>query len=237
MSAVTVPPRASAIAHTGLDICNPLSGSALSAAVAALGPLDGARVLDVGCGKGDLLARLLSAGASVAAGVDLSSAHLAVARERLGTRAVLVEADASSYDFGPPYDVVCCVGSSHALGSWDRLRALARPSGRLLVGEGFWRRTPDPAYLAALGATEDELLPLEGLRALLRPDWETVASAEDWERYESAWAGNLRRYAGAHPEDPEAPALRALGDAGWDRYACWGRDTLGFALMVSAASG
>ena len=52
----------------------------LRAVLAALGPIEGRRVLDLGCGKGRFAAHLARAGA-VVIGVDLSAAMLAEARE------------------------------------------------------------------------------------------------------------------------------------------------------------
>lgn len=48
----------------------------------ALGPLEGLRVLELGCGRGDLTVELVGRGAEVAA-VDVSPGMVAVARERV----------------------------------------------------------------------------------------------------------------------------------------------------------
>ena len=72
-------------------------------------------------------------------------------------------------DLGEPVDLAVCIGSSHAFGGGYELglRSLAGLvgiGGQVLLGEGFWRRTPDPAYLEALGdATEDEFADYGGL--------------------------------------------------------------------------
>jgi SAM-dependent methyltransferase len=51
------------------------------ALLAALGPVDGRRVLDLGCGRGDLTLELLRLGAEVVA-LDISSAMVELARDR-----------------------------------------------------------------------------------------------------------------------------------------------------------
>jgi SAM-dependent methyltransferase len=57
-------------------------------------PLAGARVLEVGCGSGYFLSRLLDYGAGEAAGIDLMDERIAVARERY-PRLELVVGDAT----------------------------------------------------------------------------------------------------------------------------------------------
>jgi SAM-dependent methyltransferase len=64
--------------------------------IAAAGvPLAGVRVLEVGCGSGYFLSRLLDYGAAEAAGIDLMEERIAIARERY-PRLELVAGDATS---------------------------------------------------------------------------------------------------------------------------------------------
>lgn len=53
------------------------------------------------------------------------------------------------------------VNPTHAYGSFrsalESLSRLVRPGGSILIGEGYWRREPDPGYLHLLGAEPDEL--------------------------------------------------------------------------------
>lgn len=53
--------------------------------VARLGPLEGRRILDAGCGRGWLARRLAKEGARVT-GADVLSGHVSEARERVGER-------------------------------------------------------------------------------------------------------------------------------------------------------
>ncbi|WP_241963600.1 class I SAM-dependent methyltransferase [Gordonibacter sp. 28C] len=99
------------------------------------------RVLDLGCGTGALAELVLKAlpGCELA-GVDLSDAMLARARERLGERARLLEGDSEHLPFPDGFfDAVYCNDSFHhfpdperaAFEAWRVLRA----GGVLVVGE------------------------------------------------------------------------------------------------------
>ena len=68
--------------------------------VEALRGVGGGRLLDLGCGNGNLLALLAGSGFALT-GVDLSEAMIDQARRRLGGRAALVVADARSLPLSP----------------------------------------------------------------------------------------------------------------------------------------
>ncbi len=127
----------------------------------------GARVIDVGCGTGELVARLgeLATGAHID-GVDIDEAHLARARARcaaLGARATFRRGDAFALDAeGGAYDLTVCRHVVQAVPEVPRLVAeltrVTRPGGRLhfiaedyglmsfaptrLDSDDFWRRGP-----------------------------------------------------------------------------------------------
>jgi SAM-dependent methyltransferase len=111
-----------------------------------LGAVDGARVIDVGCGAGQELVRLVRAGA-IAVGVDRSSVMLAAAGDRLAAeglaRVPLVHADAArlplpdrSLDVGRIERVLQHVPEPAAV--LHELRRVLRPGGRLAVVEPDW---------------------------------------------------------------------------------------------------
>lgn len=132
-------------------------------------------VLDLGCGPGEIAARLLEClPGSTVLGVDLDTAHLASATERcarFGDRARFVEGDAVSFGgVDASFDLVICRHLLQAVpepgGVVEVMQRAARRGGRLHVLaedysmmhfwpvsvdlDDFWQRGP-VAFAAALG--------------------------------------------------------------------------------------
>lgn len=224
-----------------MALLNPLAPEQIDAALARLRVRPGSRVLDVGCGKGEVLARLVARCPGIAGmGVDIDPGHIGEARER-GVPGVDWRVQDASQLLSRNFDVVICIGSTHALGGFPdalvRLRDLTRPGGELIIGEGFWRRQPDPEYLAALGARADELATRPGLLDAMRAaglvvGYITEARDDSWQQYEERLSRNAERWASMHPSDPLASHAHAYAEALRSRWdAPGGRDTLGFALV------
>jgi SAM-dependent methyltransferase len=221
----------SRIAHEGMEVMNPIPAAKLEAALGALGPVEGARAIDLGCGKGDLLARLEARGCS-GVGVDLSGDLLAEARLR-APASTFVEADVTAFETSDRFDIAASIGSPATL---EQLLGLVGGGGFVLYGEGYWRRAPSREYLEALGATEDELTDYDGLARAGRLVHAETASVEDFDRYEERWAANGEAYATAHPDEPGVEEFAAWIRNGRRRYLeLGGRETLGFGVFVYRA--
>ena len=232
------PRRYSLIGHGDLPWWNPIDGADFDALIAKAALPEGARILDVGCGNGNLIRRALAAvPGSVGTGVDRAILP-APPEPRLWFR----EEDFNPAVFPPVYfDMILCLGSTHAAGGAARaLRTflpLLRPKGLVLLGEGFWEREPDPEYLALLEAEPGEFRDLAGTAALgTEAGYEVVAttptSRAAWDRYEDTYAANLDRFVAENPSDPDVPALLARHRPWREGYLRWGRTTLGFALLL-----
>ena len=241
------PMKFTTIAHRSHRFCNPLDPAVLERALDGLGLGPGDRVIDVGCGKAALLVDLAQRHRVEGVGVDINAAFLAEGRAmaaRAGVAAAvsLIEAEAGSLDLGPAsFALGTCIGSTHALGGYAEtlrgLRALVRPGGHVLVGQGYWKRPPDPEYLERLGATADEMTTHEGnvaagVAAGLTGAGAWVSGDDDWDRYEDLYAGTVEAHAAAHPEDPDGPAMLERIRRWRETYQRWGRDTLGFGLYL-----
>jgi SAM-dependent methyltransferase len=233
--------QASRLAHGELRLWNPLSEAALDEAIALLAPLPGARVLDVACGRAEVLRRVAERFDVEATGYDSDPA--------------LIESGPAGLDLqvresppAGPFDIVLCIAASHALGGFPdalgALRELVRTGGEVLLGEGYWHAPPSAEYLDALGgASADELPDYSGLmraaeEAGLTPIHSSVASEADWDRYEWRLILNAERWAATHPADPGAEVLRERARHARHRMTMpGGRATLGFALVLLRRDG
>ena len=221
----------------------PLSDERAARLVDGLGPWDGARVLDLGCGWAELLLRVLErASTAVGHGVDGDEAALArgrrAAQERgLADRVTLEQGDLTAAT--DVADVVLSVASSHAWGNPADAPALLRmrvaPGGRLLLGDGFWRSPPTPELVEVFG----ELPDLAGLvrrteAAGFRVMGVGESSQDEWDDFESRWCAGRERILLADPAAPDSGALRTLVDEHRRLYLTGYRGVLGFAWLTLA---
>jgi cyclopropane fatty-acyl-phospholipid synthase-like methyltransferase len=239
----------SGIAHRDHLFWSPLSGPKVDTVLGLIPITPGARVLDVGCGPAELLIRLAERHEIAGVGIDLSPYAIAEAQARIARRVptadfALRQMDIAAYEAGQQaWDLALCIGSTGAYGgcrgALDTLRALLRPGGHLLVGELYWKREPDHAYLAAFGsASRDEIAATHAenvtaaISSGLTPLYASVANEDEWDHYEGLYARAIELYTAAHPEDPDCPAMRKRIGAWRDAYLRYGRATLGFALYL-----
>jgi len=228
---------------------NPLAEEDVDEMIEALELEPGAHVLDLGCGKAEVLIRIVERYADVrATGLDRSAAVLAEARRQAEqrvpeARVALLEQDVREYAPEPgSFDLVVSTGGvsfrGGVGGSLAVLSGYLAPGGKLLFGEGYWREEPSAEYLVALGAAREELKGYEGtIEAAQDVGLElkraVTTSVEDWDAYEDAWARSGERYADAHEGEEGVDELREWIAAGRERYReLGGRDVLGFALFL-----
>jgi SAM-dependent methyltransferase len=122
------------------------------ALLAAANVAAGDRILDVGCGSGQVAIDLVRASAgSRALGVDLSTAQLEVARQRgAGLAVKFTQADAQVHDFGAAvYDlIVSRTGTmffGDAAAAFANLATATKPGGRLAIL--VWRGLAENEWL------------------------------------------------------------------------------------------
>ena len=206
---------------------------------------------EAACGKGELLVRLAERHGVRGTGVDISPYEIVVARERAAARApaaglAFIEGDAAAYPPAPAsVDLAVCLGASWIWGghrgTLQALRSFAKPGGLVLVGEPYWRREPEPGYLAAAELAAGDFSTLQGNVAIAAEEssllYALPSRDEDWDRYEFLQVRAAERYARAHPDDPDVGELLARTRRGADAYLRWGRDTLGWSIYLFRAPG
>ncbi|MEE8104059.1 MAG: methyltransferase domain-containing protein [Planctomycetota bacterium] len=227
---------------------NPLGEAAIVRMLGGLGLAPNQTVLDVGCGNGEILARILERYSCNGVGIDPDPDEMAAARIRLaplGPRARLLEGTVQDAEPKGPFDAAICIGSTHAFGgpgdvleaTLGALAPVVLPGGRLLIGEAHWRRPPDPDYLAATGIGVGDYVSHEDVIATAeRAGWilldAVTTPRADWDRFEGAALAYVETLAAASPDDPEAQAKADRSRAWRNAYENWGRETLGFGLYL-----
>ncbi|MFK7803725.1 MAG: cyclopropane-fatty-acyl-phospholipid synthase family protein [Anaerolineae bacterium] len=204
------------------------------------------RVLDVGCGTGEFLIRLVDATGAAGVGIDIKSKLIGEAQEKAAARLaenVSIEfrtADMQEQTFAEnSFDLAICIGSTHAFGigeqaypkALDQLSRLVKPGGQLLIGEGYWKQPPAQGYLDLLGDTPGiyhthaENVWFAERRGLI-PLYTAVSNDDEWDHFEgSHWLRAERE----HAADEE----RLQGIRAWrDGYLRWGRETMGFGFYL-----
>jgi SAM-dependent methyltransferase len=237
------------IAEAGHRILDPFSESKVRLLGEIVGAAPGTRVLDLACGKGELLSRWASWFGVTGVGVDLSEVFLAAARARAAELGVAeqvawVHGDAGTYRPHPEasFDVACCIGATWIggglVGTARLLRAATRDDGWILIGEPFWHEPPPDEALEMLGMTREDHTSLAGTEErLASAGLELVelvaANLDDWDRYEAGQWVTIDGWLRAHRTEPMHDEMRtALTD--WRRaYLTWGRRLLGWAVFVT----
>ena len=236
------------IAEANHRILNPFTEEKLRLLGEVTGVAAGTRVLDLACGKGELLCRWAEWFGSGGVGVDLSPVFLgaAVARSaELGVadRLTFIQGDAGTYEPEPgAFDVAACIGATWIGGGLAGTISLLRPAvgrgGTILIGEPYWVEPPPDEAVEAFGFGADEFVSLEGtLDRLEAADVELVemvlADGDSWDRYEAAQWRTIVDWLDANPADPDHDAMRAFLDAGRRNHLRWGRRYLGWGVFVT----
>ncbi|MDL5204198.1 class I SAM-dependent methyltransferase [Streptomyces sp. ALI-76-A] len=230
-------------AHADHPIAAPLDDDSVRRLLDHGLPRGDERVLDLGCGGGEWLLRALSSRPRLRAeGVDVSEvslAHALRAAQRLGVqdRLVLHRQDAALFAPSHGFDLVLCVGATHAFGGLLPTLAAARkhlaPGGRVLVGDGFWGREPSPEAVDLLGEFTD--LPTT-LDRIVADGWAPVqghiSTRQELDDYEWAWTGTLTSWALDHPDDPDSAQALEAAALHRDEWLRVYRDLLGFVSLV-----
>ncbi|MEV1292860.1 methyltransferase domain-containing protein [Pseudonocardia sp. NPDC049635] len=247
-------PRSIVVRESGSRILNPFDAGKLDTLGRALRLPAGSTVLDLACGKGEMLCTWARDLGFTGTGVDISTAFLADARARargvgVADRVSFLHGDASGHVAPDPVDVAACVGATWIGGgdTWqDRvagtvtlLERSLRLGGLLLVGEPFWRRTPPDRRTAehchARSVDDFAELPalLDHLDGLGFDIVEAVlADPDSWDRYTAPQWLAVRRWLDAHPDDELATQLRADLLAGPRRHLLYQREYLGWGVLV-----
>jgi SAM-dependent methyltransferase len=236
------------ITHRHHRICNPLTVEKLDELCALAVLSAGVRVLDIACGKAELLVRLARRYDIKGVGVDLSPYCIRDAEEKRHRQAPGGDLeffclDGAEYRPEKPgsFDLAICLGASWIWeghrGTLRALKQMTRPGGLIMAGEPFWAKEPPRDYLDAMNINYEDFGTHhgntvtgcdEGLTFL----YALVSSPDDWDRYEGLQWYAATEYARSNPGDPDLPELMERVNRSRESYLRWGRDCLGWAVYL-----
>ncbi|MDP6314835.1 MAG: methyltransferase domain-containing protein [Pseudomonadales bacterium] len=180
------------------------------------------RLLDLACGKAEMICRWVQKYGISGTGVDISSMFLDAARDRaselgVADRITFVQGDAAVYPQQTHYfDLVSCIGATWIgkglTGTLSIMQKALKPGGILLAGEPFWIEPPPEAAYEAMEIAPDDYVSLDGTldrieSAGMRLIEMLSADQHGWERYEAPQWQAVDDYLSRNPDDPEASEL------------------------------
>ena len=243
----TDPLKRTLVAFAGHEFLHPVDEDRLDGLIARLALDQGARVLDLGCGKGELLIRLAESFGIRGVGIDERAELVALARDEAESRTEtseleLVQGSPLAFQIDEdeePFDLAIAVETE--LGEpavvLGRLAQLVRPEGQILLGVRFLRRQPDERLVTESPPGALDLAQLAELERLgsrfglrfLEAVRTSRGAMDDWEKLQRK---NVERFAAERPDDPDADVLLE-----WTRVERHlhrdldRRDAVGFAIL------
>ena len=222
------------IARSGLTFNAPLSTARADDLVARIRAAQPATILDLGCGRGELLLQTLAATPGArGVGVDIDGTELARAARRaeelgVADRCELVEAESASWP--AVADAVVVSGASQAFGGYAQMLAAVRgrltDGGLAVVGEGVWALAPTDSARDILGDLPAAADVVAGaVSAGLRIEHAELASQAEWDEFESNFRAAL--------EQSDDAELRAIAQDRRREYEQGYRGIAGYLWLVA----
>ncbi|WP_125776034.1 SAM-dependent methyltransferase [Antribacter gilvus] len=235
------PPNAGA--GSLLLLNSPLRQASLDRLIARAAEHQPTRIVDHGCGWGEVLLQALAAcPGATGLGIEVHDPDVqrarATATERGLTGRVRFESG-SSTDHREPADLLISLGAFQAFGDLPtavrELRADLLPGGRALFGMEYWTSAPAPAELAHMwpGASESDCLSLPDLvDQLHEAGWRILdlheSTRTEFDDFELGHLREREQWLIDHPDHP----VRAELDSAWTAWLRGHRRTMGFVTFV-----
>ncbi len=241
-------PRIFNITESAHRIHNPFTPEKFAVLGAALRLKTGTKILDLGCGSGEMLCTWARDYGITGTGVDMSSVFSKQAElraEELGVagKVKFIHGDAAGYVSDEKVGVAACVGATWiaggVAGTAKLLERSLRKGGIILIGEPYWRQIPPTEEVAkgCLAHSISDFLILPKLVAsFANLGYDVVemvlADQDGWDRYEAAKWLTMRRWLEENPNDELAKDVRAQLTSEPERYASYTREYLGWGVFA-----
>jgi len=232
------------ISERYMEIVNPTSHEKLLTVGEILGLGQNNRIIDFGCGYGEVLVLWAERYGIFGIGIDVREHACERARSKINQRGMadrieIVCADAAKYNLeNHGFDVALCIGTSFIWGGYRQaiqaMKKAVYAGGKLIIGEPYWLTDyvpPEYGHGEETVHSEFELLQItreEGFDI----EYIVRASHDDWDRYETGnWYG-LIRWIEENPNHPERKDVIAHLHKSQEEYVKYGRQYVGWAMYV-----
>lgn len=237
------------ISEANHHIQNPLSAEKLRLIGTICEVSERTEILDLACGKGELLCQWAADHGATGTGVDISDVFIEQAIDRateydVSSHLTFERGDAVDYPVEDhDVDISSCIGASWIgdglLGTLELLnRARRDETSLLLVGEPFWNTPPPAGAVDAVANGEEGMF--ETLPGLLDTVEEAgydlvemvLSNHDDWDRYVASQWKTVDEWVRDHPDDSDAEAIDEWISDSRQAYLQFGREYLGWGVFV-----
>lgn len=236
------------ISEQYMELINPFSAEKMLLVGQYMRLAEGSRVIDFGCGFGEVLALWAGRFGITGVGIDIRPYACQRATHKMATlgladRIEIVCGDGAAYTFpAHSFDAAVCTGATFIWNGFEAAaRALGRalrPGGRIAIGEVYWLADNVPSEFKSKQPdfySEAELLQ-QIRRAGFGLEYMVRASHEDWDRYEAGNWNGLVRWLEHNPTHPERQQVIDHLRSSQEEYLRYIRPYLGWAVYVLGPS-
>ena len=204
--------RRSVIGHSGLPFNCPHTEEIAHEIIDSLELKASSRVLDLGCGRAELLTRVVESFGCTGIGVDKSKDLLNMARQSSRGSVQLIEKEMLAFldENDLMFDLIICIGSIPHGAQEETIRKMATllngVGSVLLIGELVWIKQPSPFFLEHLEIKESDYVSQDVLLSICNRYnmQEIYTNRQGLQNYEMQMLNNIENWA-SMPENRADP--------------------------------